>query len=276
MRRVAVLLLAFLALHSHVVSAATVDELARTPSAERRIDGTVEAVVDEFGRILGHTGTDDDCDYVDPFGFVPRDGLTPWNPFEVVRQDGDAVQRLYLYVCEGEDGSPGTGTGVWVETVTPEDIARQARDRLRFPALEPAMLPTEASIVGYATWLAVGTPWEPVRAQAELGGVTSTVVATPELAVWEMGDGTVVECLDGGRLFDPATDDPEQPPCGHTYTRSSLGAGNGNRYPVAASVSWKIGWSSNVGDDVPDWDTETTSVTLLRSVAEVQTLNTAG
>ncbi len=129
--------------------------------------------------------------------------------------------------------------------------------------------PPGDQLVGLQSWLWVDTPWAPAEASASVSGVTATVTATPEVVVWDTGDGHVVTCRDPGSRYD--TTEPPAPrssTCGHVYTWPSSTQPSGV-YRVTATVTYAAAWhaSDGTGDDLGP---VTRATTVPLRVVEVQ------
>lgn len=157
----------------------------------------------------------------------------------------------YQRVCYGADGTARTGLGgpVWVPgpppaTVTPEELARQARSRLNLPQVRISMNPPGDQLANLPVWLSLDpASWRPVSATASVPGVSVTATARPVKAAWAMGDGGAVSCDGPGTAWkvgmDPKASSPD---CPYTYRRSSAG-GPGGRFTVTVTVTWEVTWA---------------------------------
>lgn len=165
-------------------------------------------------------------------------------------------------------------TPEYVAAVTPAEIARLARNRLRLPAPAITANPPGDQLVNLPTWLWLSSGWNRVSANASVPGVSVTAVATATSVAWSMGDGTTVTCAGAGTAFRPGGDPKaSSPDCGHTYRTSSAGE-PGQTFPVTATVHWTVTWSgAGQGGTFPDLTT--TGNTAFR-VTESQALNNGG
>ena len=128
----------------------------------------------------------------------------------------------------------------------PVDVAERARDaaldKVHLPTPTLAIAPPAATpqLVGKPSWYWLATPWQPVEASATLGGVTSTVTATPTATTWDPGDGSPAITCDGpGAPWHPGVDS-NRPPCGHTYTTRGT-------FTLRVTVNWRVTWTSTTG-----------------------------
>ncbi len=162
--------------------------------------------------------------------------------------------------------------------VDPVVLARQAARRLALgvPAVgtsPPAGVP---QVVNVRTLLWVDpSAWRPRQATASLPGVSATVVAEPELVIWEMGEGGRVVCRGPGVRYDPARPAAERRGgCGYTYRRSSA-AEPGERFVVTARVRWRVTWTASGAPGGGVLAPVTSSARVALRVAELQALNRA-
>jgi hypothetical protein len=178
----------------------------------------------------------------------------------------DALYRAPVWIPDGQ--APGAAP-----LPSPEELAEQARSRLRLPSPVIASSPAGTQLVWLPTWLWLDrATWQPQSATASVPGVSVTATATPVSAFWVMGDGFTVTCTGPGTPF-PAHGDPRapSPDCGHIYHRASAGVA-GERFPATATVSWRIAWAgAGSSGTFPDM---TTSVSASFRVAEAQALGT--
>ncbi len=159
----------------------------------------------------------------------------------------------FVRVCTAADGTEVSNRVVEVPPrstpgPTPRGLAEEALAYTPVPRPEPITSPKDwSTIVNFPTWLAVAD-WSPATAEAAVSGLATTVVATPERAVWDMGDGTLVVCAGPGRRYDYAVPDDEQrSDCAHTYRTSSAGAGADDVYEAGVTVVYHVTWSATDG-----------------------------
>jgi hypothetical protein len=116
----------------------------------------------------------------------------------------------------------------------PATLAQHAR--LTLHLLQPvATVHSGSDPVGRPTWLwLAGEGWTPVSGTASASGQTTTVTATPSLAVWQTGDGLAELCTGPGTPW-PAGTDPTQPSpdCGHLYAQPPDD-------PITVTVLWTL------------------------------------
>ncbi|WP_436793884.1 hypothetical protein [Actinospongicola halichondriae] len=141
------------------------------------------------------------------------------------------VARLFQYL-------PGE------TAITPDELARRARDQLAIRYPEPRTSPGFGvdQIVGIETWMWIdAAAWQPVSATASIPGLSVSATATPRQVTWDMGDGTTVVCDGPGMPYDagrPIADQSSD--CTHVYQR--LGART-----ASATVVWSVEWESSDG-----------------------------
>lgn len=162
-----------------------------------------------------------------------------------------------------EDCVTETGTNIqsaeWVELgadgemqIRPEILAQRAVDRLVL--LQPGIdaSPETVQMVQLPTWLWVSeSTWSVRTAQAAAGDMTATATATPVAVLWDMGDGSTVECTGRGTEWKRGTDPKKASDCSHTYTLPSS-----EKLPVSATVTWQVSWVVTDADGVVDSGTE--------------------
>ncbi len=160
-----------------------------------------------------------------------------------------ATGRWLQKIC---DGSPVAIDGAFLVPeggiVDPEALAQQAAASIGIeaPALRTSPDANGRLYVRVPTWLWVeGAWWQTYQATAATGRVTATVTAQPVTATWAMGDGATVACTGPGVAWQPGLSESATD-CTHTYTTSSAGAANGT-FPLSATVTLEVTWTSNVG-----------------------------
>lgn len=208
----------------------------------------------------------------------PQNTFARWSGFHAQQQGG----AWYVYRCSG----PGVHDGLYRAPIwlpdgvvpvaalpSPQELADQARAKLRLPTPGIEANPPGDKLVQLPTWLWVDrATWGTRQATASVPGVSVTAVATPTSVTWSMGDGQKVSCSGPGTPYSAtAGSATASPDCGHTYRRSSA-AVPGQHFVVTATVHWTVTWSgAGAGGTFPDM---TTSATASFRVAEVQALGT--
>lgn len=174
----------------------------------------------------------------------------------------DTANRPPVWIPAGQQAEP---------SLTPEQVAMMAKNRLRLPAPSIAVNPAGEQLVHLPTWLWLRDGWRTTSASASVPGITVTAVAEPATATWSTGDGSVVQCSGPGTAFT-AGHDPKaaSPDCGHTYRRSSTRLPS-EAYTATVTVQWNVHWSG-AGQSGAFPGLTTTASTTLR-VTESQALN---
>lgn len=158
-------------------------------------------------------------------------------------------------------------------TVSPEAVARLARDQLGLPQPSIATSPETDQLVNLPTWLRVAGGWETRSATASVPGVSVTATARPVSVSWSTGDGHTISCNGPGTRYQSRFDArSSSPDCGHTYRRSSAAEPH-HTFVVTATVRWTVDWTG-AGASGSFADLTTTATTRVR-VAEAQALNIA-
>jgi len=200
---------------------------------------------------------------------------------------GPTPGEWYLVNCPGVAES-----AEWVPTspaappapaaggVSPMAAAAKAESSIVLPAPTIMVNPVDFSVVNLPTWLAVDPAlWHVFEATATVGGVSATAVATPETVTWSMGDGGVVHCEGPGTQYNPGlAADLQSTSCAYTYRRSSFGEpsvdGNPNdrAFPVTATVTWKVTWTTigaPGGGDLPSLQTASSLAVRVEQVESI-------
>lgn len=181
----------------------------------------------------------------------------------------------YVRRCFDASGQEVQNYSVWIADVDPAVLAAEAKKELPLPRPAVATSPEAGGdqLVGVPTWLWIEGGWAPASATASLPGVSVTVTAVPESVTWDMGDGSKVVCRGPGTPYDDARKNDEQKTdCSHTYRRSSAGQ-PGDRYPVAATLSWRVSWSASGVPGGGSLGAVTRTTRFGLRVAEAQALN---
>ena len=156
------------------------------------------------------------------------------------------------------------------------DLVEEALRQLQLPEPEINMSPPPSadSVVGVPVFLWVSADaWQPAEATAEIPGVTVHVRAEPQRVVWNMGDGTQVECRGPGEPWDPSLSEEAQvSSCRYTYRSTSIGQPD-ERFPVTATVYWMASWTVEGAPGGGDLGEIARSSTTSVRVAQIQTVN---
>lgn len=219
-------------------------------------------------------------------GFLcpPIEGEPPGRVYRDVRTNKETGETTVVASgCErpSTPGSPapaGGGGGAPAPPPSPGALAVQALNRTPLPAPSMAMSPggTIPLLVNLPTFLWIDpAQWRPVTASASAGAVTSTVTATPQRVVWDMGQGDTVTCDGPGAAYVPSLSDDAQPSdCKFTYRASSARTPD-KTFTVTATVEWSVTWTASGAPGGGNLGISRRSSTTTIRVAELQVLNTA-
>lgn len=211
---------------------------------------------------------------------VPDDLLTTEQQQQAAAEQGG----WYWKYCGDQPDVKVVGTSngaVWFPAgggapVDARALASEALERTPLPApgIRMSPQPPVPLLVGLPTYLWVDPAgWGARTASATAGGITSTVTAMPDLVVWDMGEGDVVECRGPGRPPGPSAVDPGGAgACTFTYPFSSARSGDGN-FTVTATVRWQATWTASGAAGGGSLGTVERSATTTVRVAEIQALN---
>lgn len=202
---------------------------------------------------------------------------------------------LYLVSCSGVSigfgGSglvwsatppPAAGPGVFTD---PTAAAAAAEASIGLPSPWIRLDPMPFSVTGVATWMWIDPSlWHSYSASASVGSVTAVATASPVFVRWDMGDGAVVTCEGPGTPYRSALPAAGQTTsCSHVYRQSSIGqpssvAGNANdaAFPVTATITWAVSWSSSVagaGGSLPPLETRSTTALRVEQVQSVDAVH---
>jgi hypothetical protein len=144
----------------------------------------------------------------------------------------------------GGSGTGGTGGAPASIVADPRVLAERAAAVLNLPAPAMRMSPAHDQVVQLPSWLWISAEqWEPRRASAAAGPVTSTVTATPVRVTWDMGNGDLVQCDGPGTPYrEKYAQQPDTTDCRYTYRHSSAGQPD-EAYEVTATVDWELTWA---------------------------------
>jgi hypothetical protein len=173
-------------------------------------------------------------------------------------------------------GPAADGGGTDPPPPSPTELAIQALNRTPLPPPDMDMAPggNIPQLVNLATFLWINpAQWVPQTASASAGGVTSTVTATPERVVWDMGQGDSVTCEGPGLPYEPNLPDDAQPSdCKFTYRASSANRPD-KTFIVRATIEYHVTWSASGAAGGGDLGISRRSSTTPVRVAELQALN---
>lgn len=157
-----------------------------------------------------------------------------------------------IYMCYHPGGggmndydfwAPNAGTAGAPVLVDPVTLAEEAIDSANLRAIDigitPPPGPDSRTLVGIPTWMWVDEPvartWGPITLSPSAGPVTVTVTGKVKRVVWDMGDGTTVNCTKG-TPYQVAYDADPSPTCGHQYKAPGT-------YTVTATSDWEFDWA---------------------------------
>ena len=189
----------------------------------------------------------------------------------------DGTGRWLSKECVGPGGAR-TVKSIYVGDRPPTEVRDEALGRLDLPAPEIRMSPGPNldQIVHIRTILWTDEAlWRPQVSTVSVPGVSVTVRAVPEALDWDMGAGkdATVHCTGPGRPWNPALpEDRQDTACSFVYTRPSIDQ-PGLRYPVTATLRWRVSWSVSGAPGGGDLGTVSRSTTTSVRVIEVQTVN---
>jgi hypothetical protein len=164
----------------------------------------------------------------------------------------------YYQSCRYDDTGELAYSGYW--QYNPADpanpgpdfaaLARQAYDEVPFGYPVPQTAPAIdlEQITGLPTWLWIDPAgWQPLSARAEVAGFWVEVTAEPQRVVWDMGDGTVLECDGPGTPYDfSRPDDAQSTDCEHVYQIVSADE-PGGQYAASVTIEWAVSWQASTG-----------------------------
>jgi hypothetical protein len=143
----------------------------------------------------------------------------------------------------------------------PADVARRALAQLdlMLPVVRTAPAAGGAGLVGLPVWVWLpansgvdgASWWADLNTERTERGVRVELTARPAKVVFEMGDGTDIQCTTSGTPYDGQGG--ASPDCGseHGYEKSSRSEPDG-RYTITATVTWTVQWESGALDgDIP-------------------------
>ena len=163
---------------------------------------------------------------------------------------------------------------VYISRRDPTDLIEEARRHLALPLPDPTTSPELDQIVNLPTWLWLDAGWRTLTSTASVPGVSVTVRAAPEVAIWTMGDGAQVVCDGPGTPYNFALPPNGQSSnCTHTYPRSSASQPDA-RYRASVTVQWRASWSVSGFAGGGDLGTIDRTTAFSVRVGEVQALNT--
>lgn len=162
--------------------------------------------------------------------------------------------------------------GASAPVVSPRTVANGVLGRMPIPLPRVRLSPEGAQVVNLPMWTWLDD-WTTVTDSADVPGVSVTVTASPTSAVWTFGDGESVTCNGPGIPWTTATAAGTEPPCGHTFTRSSASSPSGT-YHLTVAVTWAASYTVAGGAGGGNLAPVTRTTTVDLQVGEVQSINT--
>lgn len=224
-----------------------------------------------------------------------------WKTLSVQPDAGDprwggadpATNTLEFNDCNGPTSyrvtpaAPGPAPAAPPAPPDPAVLAAQAIAELKVPEPSVGTSPDPDWLaVNFWTWLYTDDPG-PVSTTVELRGVSVTATASLSQVAWVMGEpvslknagaGIAGVTCNGPGVAPPANPRYDQPPpCGYMYKlRSTKERTAGTeRWPVTATATWAVTWTSNTGVSGTDQLQSTSSTALVR-VGEYRTVGGFG
>ncbi|MEV4753686.1 hypothetical protein AB0J86_01010 [Micromonospora sp. NPDC049559] len=155
-------------------------------------------------------------------------------------------KQWYLRSCSGTQDSRllDAAPGGFVPP-DPEELAMRALASIELARPAVHLAPNKGpGLVGLPIWMWTD-PLPAPTASASAPGLTVTIQARARKVVWDMGDGTEIECAGAGTRYDPARHGgTASPDCGYAggYPRSSRSQ-PGGVYRVTATTTWEVTWT---------------------------------
>ncbi|NSC21117.1 hypothetical protein FM076_07805 [Streptomyces albus subsp. chlorinus] len=160
--------------------------------------------------------------------------------------------------------------------VSPKVLAEYAYERLPIPRTEISMNPEGRQTVNLDTWVwADKAKFKPVSVTASLDNpeLSVTTTATPVSLTLEPGTENARvfpasgKCTDLGEPYKRGKKD-RTPPCGVRYLRAT---GESGSYPLKATLTWKVSWTSTDGDgeSLPSGSFSTTRDVTVKEIQSI-------
>ena len=131
-----------------------------------------------------------------------------------------------------------------VPPVDPAVLRDQALANINFPDPEVDGLQTLTHAAQLESWFWIENDWVPITDSSSQGLVTVVVQATPDVVVWNPGDGTgTFDCNDPGIEWSSAVNDGGTT-CGHVYESGTADV-PGLAYQASATIEWELTWAVN-------------------------------
>ncbi|MER8224090.1 hypothetical protein ABTZ58_26565 [Streptomyces sp. NPDC094143] len=188
--------------------------------------------------------------------------------------EANACDRQPFWVDEGEPPNEPLA-------VSPQVLAEYAYDELPVPGTQIETAPAGKSTVNLPTWIWLDKArFRKLSVTASLPGTGLSATTTAEPVSLRIEPGTpdartypasgVCEIDEDGGIGEPFARGKadRNPPCGVGYLRAT---GADGPYPLRATVTWKISWTSTDGQggDLPDGTFGTTQDVTVREIQSV-------
>ncbi|MFV2102459.1 hypothetical protein [Micromonospora sp. LOL_024] len=184
--------------------------------------------------------------------------------YKLAEPQPEAPEGQQWYVRSCVDGALGDSRTMLLDAPPPgfgappdpEELARRAFASITLLAPRAAVAPRKSvgpGLVGLPVWMWASQGenyFGPLSASASDRGLTVTIRAEVDRAVWDMGNGDMVTCTGPGTPYNPG---------GRHAGRPSPDCGYPNGYPqagtyrVQATTHWSVTWTGTGGQsgDIP-------------------------
>lgn len=170
----------------------------------------------------------------------------------------------------------------WVQTgevgIDPVVLANRAIASMDLDPIKigivPESGPNRVGLVGLPVWMWVDSPTDdtfgPITASASEGSVSVSATASVSSIVWDMGDGTKVNCTGKGTPYADHYGKQDSPTCGHRYAKMSTDQPDG-AYQVTATSHWVVEWTGGGQSGTIEFDLTTDPLPIRIGEAQVLT-----
>jgi hypothetical protein len=202
-------------------------------------------------------------------------------PNNLVPPEGQTKEDGWWHVCYFPP--PGSSFEyMWIETgevgIDPVVLANRAIASMDLDPIEigivPESGPDQVGLVGLPVWMWVDNPTDdtygPITASASEGAVSVSVSASVSSVVWDMGDGSRVNCIGEGTPYADRYGTKDSPTCGHRYEKMSFRE-PGGVYGVTATSHWVVEWVGGGQTGTIEFDLTTEPAPIRIGEAQVLT-----